>query len=80
MILFRTALCYTERKKSFVLTIGGMAEDDTWKRVTASNGKVKLNNLGNNRIKITAKKKKGKVKLTVLLYSGKTATCTVTIK
>lgn len=70
-----------KKKKSYVLKVGGLVDDDYWVRATVSNKKIAtIKQYGKNGIKITAKKKKGKVTVKVYLRSGKTATCKVTVK
>ena len=69
-----------KRKKSYTLKISKLAKGDAVKSVKASKSKiVKIKKVKKNQYKIIAKKK-GKVKITVTLKSGKKASCKITVK
>lgn len=67
-------------KKSFTLTVSKIAKGDAVKSVKSSKAKIAtVKKTKANKYKITGKKK-GTSKITVVLNSGKKATCKVTVK
>lgn len=69
-----------KRKKSYVLKVSGLAKGDYVKSVKSSSAKcAAVKKTKANQYKITGKKK-GKANIKVVLASGKTAVCKITVK
>lgn len=68
-----------QKGKSFKLSVSNLAKGDSIKSVKSSNKKIATVKKNGKKCTITAKKK-GKATISVILKSGKKATCKITVK